>query len=170
MQRVSKRGRNPQRWLTGADAIDFFLDCQFVETCKRQIEEKTDAAFKQQVGIPKSTFDLLRSTLGQRGIGNTPMRGHGLAGPDGTGFLRRVVANGKDKIHFGRCGLGELFPAFAAQAFRRQVRHFNQLQRFGAHHSRRVTSGAKSGENRLAFAVENGFGHDGTRGIACAQE
>src|SRR5882762_8573271 len=96
---VSKRGRNPEGRLTDADAVDFFLDRQFVETCERQAEEQTDAAFEEQVGIAKSAFDLLRSTLGQRGIGNTPMRGHGLAGPDGTHFQGRVVANGKDKIH-----------------------------------------------------------------------
>src|SRR6266852_695737 len=98
------------------------------------------------------------------------MRRHRLPGPDGTHFLSRAVANGENKIHFWSAGLCELLPALAAQVFGGRVRHFNQLERLGSHHSRRVTSRAVSCENGLAFTVENGFSHDGARGISRAQE
>lgn len=42
-----------------ADAVDFFLDCQFVETRKWQAEEQADSAFEKQVRVAKSTLDLL---------------------------------------------------------------------------------------------------------------
>ena len=45
-------------------------------------------------------------------IGEAPMRGHGLALPDGADLFRRVVADGEHKIEFRRAGCGELVPGF----------------------------------------------------------
>jgi len=53
-----------------ADLIDFFLDRQFVQAGKRQAEEQADSSFEKQVGITKSTLDLLGRALSLRGIGN----------------------------------------------------------------------------------------------------
>src|SRR3546814_2836521 len=47
------------------------------------------------------------------------MRGHRVAGPDGTVFSRRIVADGEDEIHDRRAGLGKLLPALRAQALGR---------------------------------------------------
>ena len=114
MLRGARRERNPQGRLASADAIDFFLDGQFVQTGKRETEEQADPSFENQIRITKSTFDLLGRTFSQRGIGNAPMRGHGLPGPKGTHFLGGVVTNGEDKIHLRRSRLCKLFPILAA--------------------------------------------------------
>src|SRR6266849_2188972 len=79
-----------------ADAIDFFLDRQSLKAGERQVKEQANSAFENQVRITKSMFDLLRRTFNHRGIGNAPVCGHRLPGPDGTHFLGRVVANGED--------------------------------------------------------------------------
>src|SRR5260370_737812 len=120
--------------------------------------------------MAKCMFDLLWRTFRQRGIGYTPMRRHRLPRPDGTHFLLRIVANGEDKIHLRRFRFGKLFPALAAQVPRRQVRHFDELERFRPHNSRWVASRAVSGEKWLAFAVKNGLRHDRPGGIPGAQE
>src|SRR5260370_15451650 len=120
--------------------------------------------------MAKCMFDLLWRTFRQRGIGYTPMRRHRLPRPDGTHFLLRIVANGEDKIHLRRFRFGKLFPALAAQIPSRQVRHFDQLERFRPHNSRWVASHAVSGEKWLAFAVKNGLRHDRPGGIPGAQE
>jgi len=103
--RGAKREWNQQGGLTCADAIDFFLDGQFVQTGKRLAEEQADPSFENQVGITKGALDLIGRAFNYRGIGNAPMCGHGLPGPDGARLLRRVVANGEDEIHLRRSGL-----------------------------------------------------------------
>src|SRR6266571_9054277 len=120
--------------------------------------------------MAKCMFDLLWRTFRQRGIGYTPMRRHRLPRPDGTHFLRRIVANGEDKIHLRRFRFGKLCPALAAQVPRRQVRHFDQLERFRTHNSRWVASRAVSCEKWLAFAVENSLRHDRPGGISRTQK
>ena len=46
----------------------------------------------------RKTFSTCSLVLCAVVIRNTPMRGHGLTGPEGTTFSRRAVANGKPKI------------------------------------------------------------------------
>ena len=136
-----------------ADVIDFSLDRQLVQTRKGQAQEQADSSFELEVGIAKGMFDLLWRTFQCGGIGNAPMRRHGLPRPDGTRFLRRIVANGEDKIHLWGSRLCELFPALAAQAPSRQVRHFDQFQRFRPHDSRRVTSRTVTCEKGLPLPL-----------------
>ena len=72
--------------------------------------------------------------LNRGGIGNAPMRGHGLAGPHGTNLLGRVVANSEDEIHLQRPGLCKLSPALTAEAFRRQDRDPSRTRSFYQSH------------------------------------
>src|SRR6266436_1163857 len=95
---------------------------------------------------------------------------HRLARPYRTHFLRRVVANSEDKIHLRRFGLCKLFPTLAAQAFRGQVRQFDQLERFRTHSSQWVAARAVPCEDWPALAIENGLRHDRPSRIPRAQE
>src|SRR5260370_18748715 len=94
--------KHPVSILVTADAIDFLLDGQLIQTPKRQAQEQADPSFEQQVGIAKCVLNLLLSTFGFGGIGYAPMRRHRLPRPDGTRFLGRIIANGEDKTHFRR--------------------------------------------------------------------
>ena len=107
-----------------ADAIDFLLDREFVETGEGQTKEQANPALKHHEGIAKRAFYLLRRSLNTRGIGNTPVRGHRLAGSDGTNFLGSVVTDREYEIELRCAGLGEPVPVLASQAFDRQPRNF----------------------------------------------
>jgi hypothetical protein len=104
------------------------------------------------------------------GIGNEPMRRHRLAGPDRAGFLCGVVAEREDEVHFGRTRFCEFVPTFAAQAFSGQMGGFELTQGSGMNESRRVASCTVRGVRGLSFLAEDGFGHDGARGISGAEE
>lgn len=92
------------------DPVDFFLDRQFVQARKRQTKQQAYPAVKNHKGIAESPFDLLwRSHYGGR-IGNAPVCGHRLAGPNGTNFLRSVIADREDKIEVWCAWFGKLIP------------------------------------------------------------
>src|ERR1700683_5054054 len=98
------------------------------------------------------------------------MRGDGLAGPDGAGFFRGVVANGEDEVHFWRAGLGEFVPILAAEGRGGKMGRFKLAEGFGANRSRGVAAGAVGSESGAAFMIEDCLGHDGAGGISGAQE
>src|SRR6266404_4299478 len=106
-----------------ADAIDFFLDGELVEARKRQAKQQAYPAVKHHEGIAKRAFDLLRRSYYGGRIGNTPMGGHRLTGPDGANFLGGVVADREYEIELRCSGLSELVPIFAAQVSGRQSRN-----------------------------------------------
>ena len=153
-----------------ANAVNFFLNRHLSKNRERQAEEQADAAVQRDVRIAKGPRDLFRRARDGGGIGNAPVRSDGLAGPDGAGFLRGVVANRKDKMHFGRAGLGEFVPALAAQSGGGQARGFELLQGVWMDASRGMAAGAEGAEIRAFPLIENGLGQDGPRGISRAQE
>ena len=112
-----------------ADVVDGFLDGQFIEADERETEEKADAVVEKQERFAKRTLDAFGWAFYRGGIGNAPVRGHGLAGPDGTDFARGVVANGENKIEFGRAGLRKFIPILAAQTGDRQASEFELPER-----------------------------------------
>ena len=73
-----------------------------------------NAALESQVGFVEGTILLVR--LRSRRVGDTPMRGHRVAGPDGAGLARRIVTDGEDEIERRRAFGGELVPTFRAIA------------------------------------------------------
>ena len=79
-------------------SISFWI-ASFVEARKGQAKEEADSAVENHESLAEGALDLLGRAFDRGGIGNAPVRGHGLAGPDGTHFLRGVVANGEDEIH-----------------------------------------------------------------------
>ena len=113
---------------------------------------------------------MLRAAGDSGRIGNAPMGGYGLSGPDGADFTSGVVANGKDKIHWRGARLGEFVPALAAQIGRGEFGRFELLERERIDAAGGKAAGAVSGEIGLAFLVEDGFGHDGTGRIAGAEK
>src|SRR5260370_16809418 len=94
------------------------------------------------------------------------MRGHRLPWPDRADFFRRVVAEGNDKVELRRTRLGEVIPTLAPQTLRRNPPSFESFQRLRPDRARRMTSRAVRREPRLAFKVQNRFGHDGPRRVS----
>ena len=153
-----------------ADAVNFVFDCELVQIREGKRKKQADSAIERQESVPKSAVDLLRSACGCRGVRNAPVSRHRLAGPYRAHFARGIVANGEHKIHFRRAGLCEFLPIFAAQSAGRHSRDFKLTQRFRADISRSMAARAVGRERGSASVVENCFGHDGARGIACAEK
>jgi len=153
-----------------SDAINFALDGERVEAGDRQREEETNSTVKRGEGIAERAFNLLGRAAEVSGIGDAPMRGNGLAGPDGAGFVGGVVANGENKIHFRRIGRCEFIPTFAAETLGGQASDFELAQGPGMNTSNGVAAGAIRREGGRAAFVEDGFGHDRAGGISGAEE
>ena len=98
------------------------------------------------------------------------MRGHGLAGPVGAGFLGRVVADGEDEVHLGRGGCGELVPGFAAQAGGGYVRKVKLVQRLGPDRAGGMAAGTVGSKNAPALAIQDGLSQNGPRGVPGAEK
>ena len=104
-----------------ADAVDLFLDGEFIEARQWQAQEQTYPAVENHEGFSKGPFDLLWRTCYRRRIGHAPVGRHRLAGPHGANFPSRVIANGEDKIEGRSARPCELTPIFAAEALGREV-------------------------------------------------
>src|SRR5215470_10292375 len=96
-----------------ADLRYFFFYGQTIKASERKRKEQSDAAFQRDKCVAESTLDLFGSSGCCCGIGNTPMRCHRLARPDGTNFIRSVIANGENEIHFGSVRSSKFGPTFA---------------------------------------------------------
>jgi len=153
-----------------ADSVDLPLDREFVETRKGQAQEQTYPAVQNHKGLPKSLFDLLRRACHRRGIGDAPVGRHRLAGPHRADFLGCIVADRKDEIELRRAGPRELVPTLAAKAIGRKMRKFQLFQRLGPHGSCWLATSAKRNEIRPTLPIQNGFGHDGPRGVSGAEK
>src|ERR1035438_7339210 len=150
-----------------SNAIDLFLQRETIEGRQRKREKKTDAAIEKKKRFAKGALDFCWSSSGDgSGIGNSPVRGHGLARPQWAGFLGGIVADRKDEVHLGSARPPEFIPTLAAQGVGRNVGCLQLLQSFGTNRSRGMTSGAVGGECRPSSVVENRFGHDGKIGRA----
>jgi hypothetical protein len=112
------------------DAVHFFFG-GLVEAGERKREEQIDTAFKVNESVVEGAGNFFGSALDGGGIGNAPMRGDGMAGPDGADFLGSVITDGDDEIKFGRIGLGEFIPGFAAQGEGGQSGGFHLTKRRG---------------------------------------
>ena len=156
--------------LLTADMVDFFLDGELVESREGKAEEQADPAVQDKEGVAKSAVDLLWAASDGSGIGDTPMRGDGLSGPNGADFLSGIVADGKDKVHRRSAGLGELTPALAAQIYSGKPSGFELLEGVGMDATRGMAARAVSREVRLAAMIQEHLGHDGTGGVASAEK
>src|ERR1700756_1942855 len=94
------------------------------------------------------------------------MSGNWLARPHGTNLVGRVVANGKDEIHFRRAGFRKLIPALTAQIGNWKPDYFQLLDRVRIYTARGMASRAVSGEIRTSFLIQNGFRENRTCGVA----
>jgi len=153
-----------------ADSVDLPLDGEFVETRKGQAQEQAYPAVKNHKGFPKGLFDLLRRACHRRRIGDAPVGRHRLAGPHRADFLGCVVTNSKDEIELRRARPRELAPILTAKAIGRKMHEFQLFQRFGPHGSCWLATSAKRNEIRPTLPIQNGFGHDGPRGVSGAEK
>src|SRR5437899_7936838 len=98
------------------------------------------------------------------------MRRDGLTRPHRTNFLGSVVTYGEHEIKLWRARLLELVPTLAAQAFRGKMRRGQLPNCRGMHSSRRMAAGTVRREVWRTLVVQDGFGHDGARGVSRAQK
>lgn len=103
-------------------------------------------------------------------IGNAPMRRYRLARPDRTGLFGRVITNGEDEVQLRCSRARKLSPVLASQGFDWHIRSLKQLERFGPHPACWVAPRAICGEGRRSLFIENGLGHNRTRGISSTKK
>jgi hypothetical protein len=104
------------------NVVDFLLQGKRVERRERKTEKQADASVEHSESLTKSMFDLFWRSLDSDGVGNTPMRRHGLPRPQRTDLIRCVIADCEDEILRGRIRLGELIPGLASGVFSAQTR------------------------------------------------
>src|SRR5215471_18190977 len=88
-----------------ADLLEPLLQAKLIEASDRQRGENADTLMQHPVRILERKGDFRHRTFGLGWIGNAPMRGHRLAGPERTGFPRGVVANSENEVERRRAGL-----------------------------------------------------------------
>ena len=153
-------------------SISFLMASRSRARQEARTEKQADSAIENQESVAKRALDLSGvASANCSGIGNAPVRGHRLAGPHGADFLRGVVANGEDEIELAERRAWRIRPSSCC-ADRRWAcaRASSCLQRLGPNESRGMAAGTVGSEVGPAFAVQNGLGHDGARGIAGAQK
>ncbi len=101
---------------------------------------------------------------------DTPMRRHRMTDPYRAGFAVRAITDGEDEIHFGRAWLCEDVPALRREASRRIAECVQFLQGMRIDFALWLTARGESPEAPAPFLVEDGFGENGTCGVARAQE
>src|SRR5271170_6145255 len=98
-----------------------------------QTRKESYSSFKLFECLAEGKRLLGVSTFNRRGVFDSPVRCHRLAGPDGTHFAGGVVAHGKNKIDWRRSGRRELVPALAAKAFGPQIHALEEIERQPMH-------------------------------------
>src|SRR5450432_2574039 len=157
------------------DLVDFFLEGQFINRRKRQRQEQPNAPLQNRKRLAiRALHFLLRSfvrrPMHRRRIRNAPMRRHRLPRPDRANFLRRVVADGKNKIHLGSVKLGEFIPALAPQILDWDTGGFESRECLGPDRPRGMTSGAIGGKPTFTFGVKEGLSKNRARRVAGAEK
>ena len=104
------------------------------------------------------------------GIGEAPVRGDRLAGPEGTHFAGGLVADGDDKVELRCAGGGELVPAFAAQVFDWVAEGAHLLDGEGVDAAGGMAAGAVGLEAAGGHGVEERLADDAARGVAGAED
>src|SRR5579872_1799041 len=95
----AKAGYRPSSLLT--NLIDLPLERQPVKTGQGKGKKQADSPVQHEVSITEGAFDLFGCATHRRRIGNTPMRGHGLTGPDRADLFGGVIAYREDEIQRG---------------------------------------------------------------------
>src|ERR1019366_7608169 len=152
------------------DAIHFFFQREAIEGRQRKSEKETDSPVENKERVAEGALDFGGVSVNGGGIGNSPVRGHGLSRPQRAGFLGGVVANREDEVQLGSAGSPEFVPALTTQAGCGHASQLKLFQPFGTNRPRGMTSCAVGREHRLSFVVEDRFGHDGTRRVSRAKE
>jgi hypothetical protein len=99
------------------DLIDFFFDCEPIQSRERKAQEQTDSVVQQEKRIAKRFLDLLFGSTHRCWVGYAPMGGHRLTGPDRADLFGRIVANRKNKIELWSPGLANSSHALLLSPF-----------------------------------------------------
>jgi len=140
--------------------VDLFLDRQLIEAREGQAKEQTDPAVENHKGVAVGLLDCFARAIHGGGIRNSPMRGHGLARPDGTYFVGGLVTHGEDEIQLRRSGFCELIPILAAQAIHGQARDSKLIECLWPHEPRGMATRTVGFEAGRSFLIENRLSHD----------
>src|SRR4051812_23905946 len=82
-----------------ADAVGLALDGETIEFAERQGGKQFDPRVELTVRFAEGLNALVfRAFRGSR-IGNTPMSGDGIAGPNRADFARGLIAYGENEVH-----------------------------------------------------------------------
>jgi len=154
----------------GADGSQPSLQAQPIERRQRQIDEYADAVVQHAHGFRKRHALRDIGTFDGGGIRQAPMCRHRLTGPDGAGFVRRVVADGENEVQVRRPSPRKLVPTLRAQRIDSVVLSTQQLEREGMHRSARKAAGAVRAETAVAEPIQHRFGEYAARRIASAQK
>src|SRR6478735_12155348 len=99
--------------------------------------------------------------FGRSGIRNSPMRGHRMTWPDGTDFVRGIVANREDEVELRCVRPRELVPAFRTQLRNIVAEAGQQFERTGMNLSLGEASCATGTEPTSSSPVHDRFGENG---------
>src|SRR5258707_15876189 len=80
------------------NVVDFLLQGERIERRERKTEKQADASVEHSESLTKSMLDLFWRPLDGGGVGDTPMRRHGLPKPQRTDLIRCVIADCEDEI------------------------------------------------------------------------
>src|SRR5579862_238970 len=155
---------------SSSDVVDFFLNFEAVKTRERKTEEQADSAIQHEKRLAKCALHFILGSADCSRVRHSPMGRDGLPGPDGTNFLRRVVANGEHEVQGWRAGFGKLLPTLAAQAGGGKARVLKFAKSLRANLPCRMAACAVRREGRTSFEVQDRLGHDGARRVSGAQE
>src|SRR5689334_3687109 len=99
--------RNPPLFLGDgshglADAVQFPLERKAVMTLQRKAEKQTDSSIQNKERFAVRSLDLNFTSANRCWIGNAPMSGHRLSGPQRANFFSGVVTNCEDEVELRR--------------------------------------------------------------------
>jgi hypothetical protein len=104
------------------NVVDFLLQGERVERRERKTEKQADVSVEHGERLTKSMLDLFWPSLDGGGVGDSPMRRHGLPRPQRTDLVRCVIADCEDEIKRGGIRLREFIPGLAREVLSAQTR------------------------------------------------
>jgi len=146
-----------------SDFSDSLPESETVERLDPQAGEDLDSILKFPVDTEKEAPLRIVASFKGRGVGDSPVRGDWLTGPDWALLGSRLIADSENEIEAGAIRRGELVPAFRAKIFGFVVQLVQQLERQRMHGAFGMTSGAVSFELSPAPPSDRALGHDAAR-------
>jgi len=152
------------------DGVQPLLQLDSIQRCQRQTGKDLDAIVQQPKCRSECQPFIDIGALNSGGIGDAPMRGHGLTGPIGTDFAGCVVAHGEDEIEWRAGWRCKLVPRLTPQTLCRKVHLFKQRQCNRVHSPFRMTAGTEATKLAPTPLIDEAFGEDAPSRVTRAKE